>query len=114
MADAIQLSLDTGLLLKRRGLDTFEETAADWLALARSVARELCLAYGSTTSDDVIGSIGKPINHHYNVVGAIFGKTDFVRVGFTPTKRPSGHARMIGVWALKGEAAQDNGEAAVR
>jgi hypothetical protein len=99
-----QLSLDlaAGTEAKKNALASFEIRAADWLALARHTAREICRSQGTVSSDDVLAEIGMPEGFHHNVVGAIFNSREFVRVGFRRTRRPQGHARMIGVWSRKG------------
>ena len=105
MTGAVQgvlFDLDRGRALKHEAHQAFEERAGWWLGQARRVAREVCREKGSVTSDDVLAVVGLPNGVHHNVVGTIFKERCWVRVGFTQTKRPEGHARLIGVWRLKG------------
>jgi len=92
--------LEAGERLKKEALDNFELTASEWLTQARAVAIEHAKIFGYVTVDDVIGRTGKPVNHHHNVIGAIFATGQFRRVGYTKTRRPEGHARIIGVWEV--------------
>ena len=85
---------------KRDALERFEVKAADWLSRARQAAREICRKKGTVTSDDVLEVVGMPQGIQHNVIGAIFQK-GVVRVGFRRTRRPEGHARLIGVWRFK-------------
>lgn len=54
------------------------------------------------TSDEVLAVVGFPDGIHHNVVGTIFKERCWVRAGFVRTRRPEGHARLIGVWKLRG------------
>ncbi len=92
--------LEAGKAAKRDALERFEVKAEGWLARARQAAWEICRRKGSATSDDVLEVVGLPEGVHHNVIGAIFQK-GFYRVGFQRTRRPEGHARLIGVWRLK-------------
>lgn len=88
---------------KRRKAEGQEQVKAredyGWLDQARRVARGLALAHGNVTSDDVLARVGRPVGVHHNLIGNIFS-VGFVRIGFTQTKRPEGHSRMIGVWTI--------------
>jgi hypothetical protein len=96
----LNLDLQAGQRAKRDGLDRVEATAQEWLADARREARHICYRVGTVTTDDVLAKVGLPVGIHHNVIGAIF-RTGFERVGFRPTKRPEGHARLIGVWRMR-------------
>ncbi len=78
--------LEAGERLKKEALDNFELTASEWLTQARAVAIEHAKIFGCVTVDDVIG--------------AIFATGQFRRVGYTKTRRPEGHARIISVWEV--------------
>ena len=96
--------LDSGQALKQEALDAFEVKATDWLDAARESAALICRTHGAATSDDVLDVVGgAPPHLHHNVIGGIFHSPMFERVGFRPTRRPQGHARIIGVWRLKEE-----------
>ena len=96
----VLFDLEAGRAMKRDALERFEIKAEDWLCRARDAAREICGRKGAVTSDDVLEIVGMPEGVHHNVIGAIFSK-GFVRVGFRRTRRPEGHARLIGVWKVK-------------
>ena len=96
----VLFDLPAGKAAKREALERFEGYAFGWLDNARRVAREICAGQGTVTSDDVLEVTGLPEGLHHNVIGAIFIK-GFARVGFRRTRRPQGHARMIGVWKVK-------------
>ena len=97
----VLFDLEAGRAMKRDALERFEIKAQDWLTQAREAAAAICRRKGTATSDDVLEAVGFPNGIHHNVIGAIFGK-GCVRVGFRRTRRPEGHARLIGVWKLKG------------
>ena len=96
----VLFDLEAGHALKRDALERFEVKAGDWLDRARQAAMEICRRRGAVTSDEVLEVVGLPEGVHHNVIGAIFQK-GFVRVGFRRTRRPEGHARLIGMWKLK-------------
>ena len=99
--DALErFDLVAGKAAKKDGLERFEVKAADWLGRAREAAREICRRKGTVTSEEGLEVVGMPEGVHHNVIGAIFQK-GFVRVGFRRTRRPEGHARLIGVWRFK-------------
>ena len=99
MSGTLQFSLGLGLLLQEHAMEAWEAKGGGWLRLARQVAEELATANGRVTIDNVLAVIGLPDELHHNVAGVVF-KKGFMRVGFTPTHRPEGHGRMIGVWTL--------------
>ena len=101
----VLFDLDAGKAMKRDALERFEVKAQEWLTQAREAAVEICRRKRTVTSDEVLEVVGMPSGPHHNVIGAIFSK-GFVRVGFRRTRRPEGHARLIGVWKLKGGGAR--------
>ena len=70
-----------------------------WITIARRVAGLLAEANGRVTSDIVIAVVGLPEGIHHNVIGTMFSM-GFTRAGSTPTRRPVGRYRRIGVWEL--------------
>ena len=97
---ATLFSLAEGRALRDKALGRFEGKAPFWLAKARAAARAICLERGSVTSDDILEVVGPPVGVSLKVMGAVF-KGGFRQVGFRKTRRPSSHARNIGVWTLK-------------
>ena len=94
----VELNLTKGLELKEEGQARVKSKDYGWLEEARTVARGIIAEQGQVTSDEILARIGKPIGVHHNLIGTIFQTPEFRRVGFCQTKRPEGHARMIGVW----------------
>ena len=96
----VQLSLQAGTRLKEMGIARVAANGADWLGMARDVARQLAQRGAIVTSDDVLEVAGLPMGVHHNVIGAIFTERGWIRVGFTHTKRIGSHARIISKWCL--------------
>jgi hypothetical protein len=89
----------TGMALKHDALEKFELKARPWLTQARNMARWIAQMQGTVTSDDVLQAIGyPPTTLSWNVIGAIFKKSEWQICGFVPSKRVSAHGRRIGVW----------------
>ena len=100
MSQELLFDLAAGQEAKEQALSGFEVKAGVWLNRARAVAVDICQDHGSVTTDDVLEKIGMPSGMHPNVIGSIFRRGSFRRIGFQPTKRPQGHGRLIGVWVL--------------
>ena len=97
-------NLGEGQRRKRDGIALGTFHGSGWLNRARTVARDIAAKQGNVTSDDVLAVVGHPELEglHRNSIGAIFQDPGFVLIGYTRTRRPSGHARKIGVWRLRG------------
>ena len=91
--------MNEGQILKQYGIELVRSHNPDFVELCRGYAREHATAYGSVTSDDVRlwANLNDIYPNHPNAWGAVF-KTGFERVGFTKSKIPSNHARIISIW----------------
>jgi len=94
--------LELGLSLKAKGQAIALKGASDWHERAQ---KWLSSAYGDFSADDLIEGIGLPHDvamNKNNAVGAAFTaarRTGLIRrVGWTQSRRPEGHGRVIALW----------------
>jgi hypothetical protein len=85
-----------------RVLPLFELRRGDWIARARDVARSIAAEKGQVTIDDVRAVCPPPDGADPRIMGSVFAKSGFERIGFTASKRDACHGRMIGVFKLRG------------
>lgn len=97
MSDA---PLFDGPALKERGLSAVTAGRAEWLRDARAMATFIARRDGRVTTDDLQERMELPEGAHHNLWGSVFHNAGFVHVGFERSRRPSAHARTIGVWRL--------------
>jgi hypothetical protein len=76
----------------------------DWVVRARAAARRIASDKGDVTINDVREICPPPEGADPRILGAVFQKAEFVRVGFAVSERRACHGRMIGVFRLKGAA----------
>ncbi len=76
----------------------------NWVAQARIAARHIAVEKGEVTINDVREVCPPPEDADPRILGAVFQKNEFVRVGFAVSDRRACHGRMIGVFRLKGAA----------
>lgn len=81
--------------------DLFRSTRADWLEECRITARRLLKTRQSITIEDVLRVCPRPKYLKPNVTGSVFKDGDFVPVGYTVTRKPSSHRRVIRLWSIK-------------
>lgn len=81
--------------------DLFQKNREDWLLAARNTARKLLNSRLNITIEDVLEITPLPKYLHRNTIGKVFHDTDFVAVGYTLTRKPSSHSRVIRKWSLK-------------
>ena len=91
---------------KQEALDLFEKTRIEFLDLCRWVAVKIARQKGNVTVDDVRAEVKLPLNIDGRVLGAVFNKRDFEKVGYTQTRIKTSHSRPIGVFVLRGQASQ--------
>jgi hypothetical protein len=77
----------------------------EWIARARAHARRIAGERGQVTINDVRLVCPPPDDADPRIMGAVFGRAEFVRVGFAVSYRKSCHGRHIGVFALRAGAA---------
>jgi hypothetical protein len=85
-------------------LPLFEAARGDWISRARDAARRLAQAQGEITINDVRALCPPPEGADPRIMGSVFLKRDFERVGFKPSTRDACHGRMIGVFRLRAGA----------
>ena len=85
-------------------LPLFEQTRGDWLTEAREVARRLAAENGEVTINDVRAICPPPKEIDGRVMGAVFTRKDFIRIGFQNSDRKECHGRPVCIFALKGAA----------
>ena len=74
-----------------------------WLSRAREAARLLAAEKGAITINDVRGVCPPPEGADPRIMGSVFLKRDFERVGFAASSRDACHGRTIGVFKLRGQ-----------
>jgi hypothetical protein len=74
-----------------------------WLSHARDAARRLAAEKGEITVNDVRGVCPPPEGADPRIMGSVFLKREFERVGFRPSSRDACHGRTIGVFRLRGQ-----------
>ena len=73
-----------------------------WLDRARLHARAIAVRQGKVTADDVRASCGDPpASCDGRIMGAVFQRMLFERVGFVQSRRGINHAKNIAVFKLK-------------
>ena len=76
---------------------------AEWLSLARAAARELCRRNGTATVNDVREMIGNPPPQaDGRIMGAVFTRSEFEKVGEALSYRRVSHARPVARFKLRG------------
>ena len=71
-----------------------------WLTKARQYALTYASKHSYVTSDDVVAALGVPQDSP-SLIGSIFQKNMFTKIGYTPSARNTTHGREIGVWRAK-------------
>lgn len=88
--------MDTAKQLRDETLDLFEIHRADYLASARLIARSLYLQHKRPISvDDVRAHYPPPDDFDPRLMGAIFRKPHWIKVGFINSKRRECHGRPV-------------------
>lgn len=83
-------------------LELHEEHHTDWIEKARAVARQLAVAKGAISSDDIWEHCPPPPNADPRVMGAVFyPRSDWERVDYRPSIRRTSHGRPVAIWTLK-------------
>ncbi|HLE79709.1 MAG TPA: hypothetical protein VJA25_00270, partial [Dehalococcoidia bacterium] len=75
-----------------------ETSRAHWIATARDVALGVCDAQGWVTADDVRRLFPIPEEYDGRVMGAVFCKRLFRKVGYQATAVPTSHGRPIAIF----------------
>ena len=93
-----------GQALKQMGLYQTESNNKALVGLARAIAREQCVKYGSTTIDSVRQDprMAEFIPTSSAVWGATFHCEGFVCIGFEPSQVKENHSRYIRRWRYEG------------
>ena len=90
----------TGAQLRDAGVAKVKKNNEAWVAKARSTAKALAAWRGSVSIDDVLEACPRPESVNPNATGAVFREKCWKRIGYTPSKAPAAHARVIGVYEL--------------
>ena len=78
----------------------FEEFRRDWLSQARHKALEIALRRGEVCADDIHEECPVPGGIDPRVMGAVFASKDWLKVGYTQSKRKVCHNRPIAIFQL--------------
>lgn len=84
-------------------LPFWEETRAIWIKNARAAARRIAAEKGQVTVNDVRAVCPPPEGADPRIMGAVFARNEFARVGFTVSERRTCHGRIIGVFRLRNQ-----------
>ena len=89
---------------KQLGLYRVESSNTALVKLARAIAREQCVKYGSTTIDAVRQDprMAEFIPSSPNCWGSVFHCEGFVCIGFEPSQVKENHSRFIRRWRYEG------------
>lgn len=85
-------------------LPLFEQTRSDWLTEARAAARKIAAENGEVNINEVRAICPPPKDIDGRVMGAVFTRKEFVRIGFQNSDRKECHGRPVCIFALKGVA----------
>lgn len=96
------LDLLTGVQLRDVGVLKVYGHNSAWVDKARSTAKALAALNGSVSIDDVLSMCTRPATVHPNATGTIFRENVWVKIGYKPSVKPSAHARIVGIYKLKG------------
>ena len=90
-----------GFDLRDQALERLEGSRAHWIATARQVARDVCAEQGFVTADDVRARLPIPEEYDGRVMGAVFAKSLFRKIGYQATMISTSHGRPIAVFKAK-------------
>ena len=93
----------TGSALKQMGLYHVEANNTALVGLARAIAKEQCVKYGSTTIDAVRCDprIAEFQPSSSAVWGSVFHGKEWALLGWEPSTLKSNHSRFIRRWRLE-------------
>jgi hypothetical protein len=95
------MSDDARAIFDDQVLPRFETRHGGWITHARACARAIVAEKGQATIDEVRELCPPPDGADPRIMGTVFQKGEFVRVGFAVSARRSCHGRMIGVFRLR-------------
>lgn len=98
----MQRDLLTGIALRDIGVGKVYGNNHEWVDMARSAAKAIAKERGSVSVDEVLEACPRPKHIHPNATGTIFREPCWAKVGYRPSATPSAHARVVGVYKLKG------------
>lgn len=90
-----------GAQLRDATLDMFEDYRPDFLVNARAAARKICSERGTCTVDEVRAVCPPPSGIDPRVMGAVFHRKEFEKVGYLSSDRKTCHARPIARFKLR-------------
>ena len=103
MAETHQFDLVEACAARDRGIALATLNNQDFLATARSYARQHCRRYGTVTADDVRKAMMKKGYEPASSAawGGLFRGREWLMVGWTQSDYVTNHGRMNRVWRLK-------------
>ena len=90
-----------GFDLRDQAIGRLESSRAHWIATARRVAHQVCEEEGFVTADAVRARLPIPPEYDGRVMGAVFCKSLFQKIGYQATMIPTSHGRPIAVFKVK-------------
>ena len=95
-------NLELGERLKREGMERAADKRMVNLRVAQFSAKSYAKRFDTCTADDATRHFTPAQREALgNAAGSIFKGPEWVHVGYTKSKRPSNHARVISIWRLK-------------
>jgi hypothetical protein len=96
------LDLLAGVRLRDVGVQKVYDHNKTWVDKARSTAKALAALNGSVSIDEVLSMCSRPEAVHPNATGSIFRENVWQKIGYKQSANPSAHARVVGIYKLKG------------
>lgn len=82
-------------------LPLFQASQPRWLERARITARYLARLHGKTNINEVRKECPPPHGIDGRIMGAVFNRKDFIRVGFVNSERRECHGRCVAEFSLR-------------
>ena len=83
---------------KQQAMDLFEKTRIEFLNYARWWAQKIYKEKGNVSVDDIREKIAIPQGLDGRVLGAVFNRKDWKKVGYQSTRVKTSHARPVGIF----------------
>jgi hypothetical protein len=93
--------MNEGIKRRDAGLERVSRGFGWWVAEARERAIKFARRHGDVCSDDVHNIYPLPEGAHPSLMGMVFRDNRFKRVAYTPSKRPTAHARIIRLYKVR-------------
>ena len=93
--------LQQGRERAEHGIRKVSRHYGDWVAKAQAAAIQHAQMYGEVTSDDLYDICPLPDGAHPNLMGSVWRGITLKAIGYTPSRRPEAHGRIIRVYTTQ-------------